>query len=83
MVLSKTSVMAWACEDWLSHLPHSPHGGENGREERLVSRPRVLRREAVVSLDTRRTPAILLCCGDLWEPKERLVRRVVGSSNLA
>ena len=42
-----------------------------------------MRREAVVSLDTRRTPAILLCCGDLWEPKERLVRRAVGSSNLA
>ncbi len=54
-----------------------------GRGERLVSRPRVLRREAVVSLDTRRAPAILLCCGDLWEPKERLERRAVGSSNLA
>ena len=62
---------------------HSPHGGEMGRGERLVSRPRVLRREAVVSLDTSRAPAILLCCGDLWEPKERLVRRAVGSSNLA
>jgi len=38
---------------------HSPHGGENGPGVRLVSRPRVLRREAVVSLDTRRAPAML------------------------
>jgi len=61
---------------------HSPHGGEMGRGERLASRPRVLRREAVVSLDTRCAPAIMLCCGDLWEPKGWLVRRAVGSSNL-
>jgi hypothetical protein len=38
---------------------HSPHGGETGRGERHVSRPRVLRREAVVSLDTGRAPAML------------------------
>jgi conjugative relaxase-like TrwC/TraI family protein len=44
---------------------HSPHGGERGRGKRLVSRPRIVRREAVVSLDTSRAPAILLCCGDL------------------
>jgi hypothetical protein len=31
--------------------------------ERLVSRPRVLRREAVVSLDTSRTPAMLSAVG--------------------
>jgi hypothetical protein len=38
---------------------HSPHGGGNGRGERLVSRPRFLRREAVVGLDTSRAPAML------------------------
>ena len=40
-----------------------------GRGERLVSRPRVLRREAVVSLDTSCAPAILLCGGNLWSQK--------------
>jgi hypothetical protein len=38
---------------------HSPHGGEMGRGERHVSGPRVVRREAVVSLDTGRAPAML------------------------
>ncbi len=38
---------------------HSPHGGVTGRGVRLVSRPRLLRREAVESLDTSRTPAML------------------------
>jgi hypothetical protein len=38
---------------------HSPHGGENGPGVRIVSRPRLVRREAVVSLDTSRTPAML------------------------
>ena len=36
-----------------------------GRGVRLVSRPRGLRREAVVSLDTSRAPAMLLRCGSL------------------
>jgi hypothetical protein len=44
---------------------HSPHGGEMGRGERLASRPRSVRREAVVSLDASRTPAMLLRCGDI------------------
>jgi hypothetical protein len=43
---------------------HSPHGGETGRGARLVSRPRSVRREAVVSLDTSRAPAMLPRCGD-------------------
>ena len=42
---------------------HSPHGGETGRGVRLVSRPRSVRREAVVSLDTSRTPAMLFDVG--------------------
>ena len=46
-------------------LPHSPHGGENVPGVRLVSRPRAERREAVVSLDASRTPAMLPCCGEL------------------
>jgi hypothetical protein len=36
-----------------------------GRGERLVSRPRLVRREAVVSLDTGRDPAMLFRCGSL------------------
>ena len=43
---------------------HSPHGGENGPGVRLVSRPRLVRREAVVSLDTSRAPAMLFGVGD-------------------
>jgi hypothetical protein len=43
---------------------HSPHGGENLPGVRLVSRPRVLRREAVVSLDASRAPAMLFGDGD-------------------
>ena len=35
-----------------------------GRGERLVSRPRTVRREAVVSLDTGRAPAMLLRSGN-------------------
>lgn len=38
---------------------HSPHSGEMDRGVRLVSRPRTVRREAGVSLDTSRTPAML------------------------
>jgi hypothetical protein len=38
---------------------HSPDGGETSRGVRLASRPRFLRREAVVSLDTSRAPAML------------------------
>jgi hypothetical protein len=45
-------------------LAHPPHGGGIGGE-RLVSRPRIVRREAVVSLDTGRAPAMLLRCGSL------------------
>ena len=37
---------------------HSPHGGENGPGVRLVSRPRVLRREANPDLQLRTLP----CC---------------------
>jgi len=44
-------------------LAHPPHGGEMGRGERLVSRPRSVRREAVVSLDTSRAPATLFDVG--------------------
>ena len=43
---------------------HSPHGGETLPGERLVSRPRFLRREAVVSLDASRSPAMLFGDGD-------------------
>ena len=41
----------------------SPHDGENGPGVRIVSRPRLVRREAVVSLDTSRTTAMLLGVG--------------------
>jgi hypothetical protein len=43
---------------------HSPHSGENGPGVRIVSRPRLVRREAVVSLDTSRAPAMLFGVGD-------------------
>jgi hypothetical protein len=43
----------------------SPHDGENGPGVRIVSRPRLVRREAVVSLDTSCPPAMLLRCGSL------------------
>jgi len=41
----------------------SPHDGENGPGVRIVSRPRLVRREAVVSLDTSRTPVMLSAVG--------------------
>ncbi len=57
---SAVSVLALGIEVSPAATPaHSPHGGELGRGERLVTRPRVLRREAVVSLDTGRAPAML------------------------
>jgi hypothetical protein len=46
------------------HL-HIPHMAEDGPGVRTVSRPRLVRREAVVSLDTSRTPGMLPCCGEL------------------
>ena len=46
---------------------HSPHGGENGPGVRIVSRPRLVRRDAVVSLDTSRTPAMLARMWDISE----------------
>ena len=68
-----TSTMISAASVWVSDVEgppgatpaHSPHGGEMGRGGKLVSRPRVLRREAVVSLDMSRAPATLLRCGSL------------------
>jgi hypothetical protein len=59
-------VWVWVLDAEVSRraaLAHSPHGGEMGRGERLVSRPRSVRREAVVSLDTSRAPAMLLDVG--------------------
>jgi hypothetical protein len=50
---------------------HSPHGGENGPGVRIVSRPRLVRREAVVSLDKSRAPAMLLRCGESDQIKVR------------
>jgi len=49
-----------------------------GRGERLVSRPRIMRREAVVSLDTSRAPAMLLRCGSLIgvDVRSALVQRI-------
>jgi len=45
---SAVSVLALGIEVSPATTPaHSPHGGENGRGERLVSRPRIMRREAV------------------------------------
>jgi hypothetical protein len=42
---------------------HIPHMAEDGPGVRIVSRPRLVRREAVVSLDTSRTPAMLSAVG--------------------
>jgi hypothetical protein len=49
-----------------------------GRGERLVSRPRIVRREAVVSLDTSRPPAMLLRCGSLIgvDVRSELIQRI-------
>jgi hypothetical protein len=44
---------------------HSPHGGKMGREQGLRQGRVFWRREAVVSLDTSRVPAMLLRCGSL------------------
>jgi hypothetical protein len=57
---------------------HSPHGGENGPGVRIVSRPRLVRREAVVSLDTSRAPAMLLRCGSLIgaDVRSELIQRI-------
>ncbi len=68
-----TSTMISAASVWVSDVEgppgatpaHSPHGGKMGRGARLVSRPRFWRREAVVSLDTSRVPAMLLRRGSL------------------
>ena len=62
---SAVSVLALGIEaSPAATLAHFPHGGETGRGERLVSRPRPVRREAVVSLDTGRAPAMLLRSGN-------------------
>ena len=58
---SAVSVLALDIERSLlrPHL-HIPHMAERrAGEKRLVSKPRFLRREAVVSLDTSRAPAML------------------------
>jgi hypothetical protein len=49
-----------------------------GRGERLESRPRMVRRKAVVSLDTSRALAMLLRCGSLIgvDVRSELVRRI-------
>jgi hypothetical protein len=49
-----------------------------GRGERLVSRPRIVRREAVVRLDTSRAPAMLFRCGSLIgvDMRSELVQRI-------
>ncbi len=49
-----------------------------GRGERLESRPRIVRRKAVVSLDTSRAPATLLRCGSLIgvDVRSELVPRI-------
>jgi hypothetical protein len=63
---SAVSVLALGIEVPPAATPaHSPHGGENVPVVRLASRPRSVRREAVVSLDASRTPAMLPCCGEL------------------
>jgi len=48
------------------------------RGERLVSRPRIVRSEAVVSLDTSCAPAMLLGCGSLIgaDVRSELVQRI-------
>ena len=48
-----------------SHTCTFPTWRRNEPGVRLVSRPRLVRREAVVSLDASRTPAMLPCCGEL------------------
>ena len=69
---SVVSVLALGIEVSTAATPaHSPHGGEMGRGERLVSRPRVLRRDAVVSLDTIRAPAH---AAPMWESDQINVR---------
>ena len=65
---SAVSVLALGIEVPHAATPaHSPHGGENGPGVRIVSRPRLVRREAVVSLDTSRTPAMLARMWDISE----------------
>jgi hypothetical protein len=53
---------------------HSSDGGETSRGVGLASRPRSVRREAVVSLDASRTPAMLVRCGSLIDRRASRTR---------
>jgi hypothetical protein len=59
IMISAGSVLALGIEVSPSHTCTFPTWRRNEPGVRLVSRPRFLRREAVVSLDTSRAPAML------------------------